>query len=348
MRDMPSGSSAGVEGFSESDIDEVAGLYSGRSVMVAGGTGMIGRELVGLLDAAGASVSVSGLDDPRVAEQILPQAVEYCQFDWSAGRATELLRDREVVFNLLGRKGSVGIGESKVASYLLPMLRFQANLVESAHDAGVQEFLFVSSLNVYPQSARHFEDNAWNGMPLQNDRIPGIGKRVGEILGLAFELEFGWDAVRIVRPANVYGPNDVLDPIGSHVIPSLIRKLILDTSGTVEVWGDGSAIRDFIYSKDCAFWIAKAATNLPANTPTNLGSGDGVSIRDLALLIRRLVGYHGELRFAPDMPTGDPVRVLDMGRAKDLLGWMPKTSLEAGLTATIQWANEALSERNKT
>ena len=154
-----------------------------------------------------------------------------------------------MVFNLVGIKGSVGIGETKVASYLVPMLRFQTNLMEASFLEGVDRFLFVGSVCSYPQAEVHFEDNMWNGMPKQNDRIPGIAKRVGELMGEAYQLEYGWDAVRIVRPSNVYGPYDDFNPATAQVIPALINRMV-NGENPVKVWGDGSAIRDFIYSED--------------------------------------------------------------------------------------------------
>lgn len=329
-------------GFTEYELEELRVMYAGKKVMCAGGTGMIGRELVSLLSQSGAIVWVSSLESPEHARQLLPDGVHYKQVDWSVRPHPELLSGCHFVFNLMGRKGSVGIGEKNVASFLMPMLRYQANLIESAHSAGIGSFLFVSSLNVYPRADLHLEDNAWNGLPMQNDRIPGIGKRVGEIMGLAFELEYGWDAVKVVRPANVFGPNDILDPVGSHVIPSLILKMLTDGSGVVEVWGDGTAVRDFVYSRDCAYWIAKAAYTLPANVPVNLGGGKGVSVLELAGLIKKLVGYEGKLQFSPDKPTGDPMRVLDMTRARELLGWKPRTQFSVALSETIEWARASL------
>ena len=329
-------------GFSEDELAELRIVYGGKRVSVAGGTGMIGRELVSLLSQSGATVCVSSLEDEETARNVLPAGTEYSQVDWNSGPQMEILAGSEFVFNLMGRKGSVGIGESQVASFFMPMLRYQANLIESAYACGVKNFLFVSSLNVYPRAELHYEENAWNGMPMQNDRIPGIGKRVGEIMGLAFELEYGWDAVRVVRPANVFGPNDVLDPVGSHVIPSLITKMLTDRSGVVEVWGDGSAVRDFVYSQDCAYWFARAAYSLPANYPVNLGGGGGLSISQLAEMLKSLTDYRGSLAFLADRPTGDPARILDMTRAQETLGWKIRTPLPQALSETIRWAKEAL------
>lgn len=328
----------------ESKVSEFHSLstYKGRKVLVAGGTGMIGRPLSKLLSELGAEVTVAGLEDYDLALELVSEGVFYIQADFTDLNAAQLACEgQDYVFNLVGIKGSVGIGESKVASYLVPMLRFQTNLIEAAWAAGVKGFLFVSSINVYPPSERHFEANAWNGPPLQNDRVPGIGKRVGEVLGLAFELEHQWEAFKVVRPANVYGPFDVVDPLRSQVIPALIRKFLSGDSA-VSVWGSGETIRDFVYSEDMAYWFARAMLDLPKNVPVNLGSGNGVSIEALARTIASLTGFTGALEFDRTQPSGDPIRLLDITRAERLMGYSNLTSLETGLGNTIHWMRGVL------
>jgi GDP-L-fucose synthase len=328
----------------ESKVSEFHSLdtYIGKKVLIAGGTGMIGRPLSKLLSELGAEVTVAGLEESNLGLGLVPEGVVYTQADFTDLNAARLACEgQDLVFNLVGIKGSVGIGESKAASYLVPMLRFQTNLTEAAWAAGVKGFLFVSSINVYPPSERHIEENAWNGPPLQNDRVPGVGKRVGEVLGLAFELEHQWKAFKTVRPANVYGPFDVVDPLRSQVIPGLIRKF-LSGSPTVAVWGSGETIRDFVYSEDMAYWFARAILDLPTNVPVNLGSGTGVSIETLARTIASLTGFTGALEFDGTKPSGDPVRLLDITRAKKLMGYSNLTTLEAGLAKTIHWMRSVL------
>ena len=316
--------------------------YQGKSVMVAGGTGMIGRPLTRLLLAVGAKVTVAGIESPQVAKGILPSEVRYIQADFTEIRDAQIACEgQNYVFNLVGIKGSVGIGESKAASYLIPMLRFQTNLTEASFRAGVEGFLFVSSINVYPPADLHFEQNAWKGEPVQNDRIPGIGKRVGEIVGLAMELEHKWEAFRIVRPANVFGPFDVVDPLRSQVIPALIRKF-LSSENQVSVWGSGETIRDFVFSEDMAYWFALAMLNVPTNYPVNLGSGGGVSIAELATTVARLTNFQGHVEFDSTRPSGDQVRLLDITRAKTLLDYKNLTPLEHGLAKTIDWMRSVL------
>lgn len=316
--------------------------FRNTNVLVAGGTGMIGRPLCKLLHELGSNVTVAGLEDPFEAVEMLPEGVRYVQSDFTIPDAAHAAcREQNFVFNLVGIKGSVGIGESRAASYLVPMLRFQTNLTEAAFEAGAEGFLFVSSINVYPPSSRHVEENAWNGAPLQNDRIPGIGKRLGEILGLAFQLEHQWEGFKIVRPANVYGPYDVIDPIRSQVIPALIRKFLSGES-EVSVWGSGETVRDFVYSEDLAYWFARAMLDLPSNYPVNLGSGGGVSIEKLSKTIGELTGFTGEINFDRSKPSGDAVRLLDISRAEKLLGYKNITSMEIGLRKTIEWMKSAL------
>jgi GDP-L-fucose synthase len=248
----------------------------------------------------------------------------------------EAVKYQDIVLNLVGIKGSTGIGETKVASFLVPMLRFQTNLMEAAFNEKIYRFLFTGSVCSYPQSKLHVEENMWSGMPKQSDRIPGIAKRVGELLGEAFELEFGWDAVRVVRPSNVYGPYDDFNPLTAQVIPSLIHKV---NSGVdkIDVWGDGSAIRDFIYSEDVAFWMLEALEKAPSNYPINLGSGEGVTIRELAETVVAIVKPDIRINWIPSGPVGDPVRIMSIERAKKVLGFTQRTSLVEGLVSTNDW-----------
>ena len=315
-------------------------MYEGSRVLVAGGTGTIGVPLVKELIKLGSQVTIASLEtEKRFAEIFghLTDQIVYKRLDLTEISGCEkAVESMDYVFNLVGIKGSVGIGETKVASYLLPMLRFQSNLIEASYNAKVKRYLFTGSVCSYPQSEMHLEENMWNGMPKQNDRIPGIAKRVGELLGEAFELEYGWDAVRVVRPSNVYGPYDDFNPATAQVIPSLIHK-VLNEQGPVKVWGDGSAIRDFIFSDDVAYWMTKALEHAPSNYPINLGNGVGLSIKKIADTIVEIANPSCELQWEPTGPVGDPIRVMSMERAKAIIGFESRTSLVDGITSTIKW-----------
>ena len=143
-----------------------------------------------------------------------------------------------------------------------------------------------------------------------------ITKRVGELMGEAYQLEYGWDAVRIVRPSNVYGPYDDFNPTTTQVIPALINRMV-NGENPVKVWGDGSAIRDFIYSEDVAYWIIKAVENAPPCMPINLGNSNGITIK-VTETIASLINPSPEIIWDIEKPSGDPIRILSMDRAKEV------------------------------
>jgi GDP-L-fucose synthase len=313
-------------------------LYKNKKVLVAGGTGTIGIPLVMMLSRLGADVTVVSIDSPEHAKTIFDGRVNFIQKDLTLlDNCFMVTRDQDYVFNLVGIKGSTGIGETKVASYLVPMLWFQTNLMEASFRNRVKRYLFVSSICGYPQSAvPKEEDTFWDGIPKQNDRIPGIAKRVGEIQGEAYLHEFGWDGVRIVRPSNVYGPHDDFNPATAQVIPSLIRRMA-DGENPLRVWGDGSATRDFIYADDVAHWLIVAMEKAPPCLPINLGSGTGVSIDDLVSIIQSCFPNPSKIEWDSEKPTGDPVRILSIKRAQETLGYHVITDIRKGIADTVRW-----------
>ena len=308
-----------------------------KKILVAGGTGTIGSQLVPKLIKYGNDVTVVSMDSPDYANQVLGPDVHFIQSDLTdLDNCLTVTKGHEQVYNLVGIKGSVGIGETKVASYFVPMLRFQTNLMDAAFKNEVGRYMFVSSVCIYPQGDIHFEDNAWNGMPKQNDRIPGIAKRVGELQGETYLKEYGWDAVRIVRPSNVYGSYDDFNPETAQVIPALIHRMI-EGENPVKVWGDGTAVRDFIFSEDLAEWMIIAMEKLPACTPINLGSGIGHTIKKIAETISENTPFKPQIKWDKSKPSGDPSRIMNIERAEKLIGYKPKTSIDEGIRKTIRW-----------
>ena len=242
-------------------------FFKGKNILVAGGTGTIGIPLTKQLIQLGAKVTVASNHSEDYAQSVFGKKIKFIHTDLvDQKQCSEAVKGNEFVFNLVGIKGSVGIGETKVASYLVSMLRFQTNMMEAAFVENVERFLFVGSICSYPQTDIHYEDNVWNGMPKQNDRIPGIAKRIGELQGEAYQLEAGWDAVRVVRPSNVYGPHDDFNPETAQVIPALIGRIFAGENPLI-VWGDGENKRDFIFSEDCAYWMLKSMEKAPQTRP---------------------------------------------------------------------------------
>lgn len=323
--------------------------YDGKHVLVSGGTGMIGIPLVRALLALGAQVTVVSLEQETYARTLLGPSITFFHGDLTRYDICErAVEGQEYVFNLVGIKGSVGIGVKRAASYFVPMLRYQSNLLEAAFRGGISRYLFVSSICAYPPSLLHREDNVWNGLPKQNDRYAGIAKRIGELEAETYLHEYNWEAVRVVRPSNVYGPFDDFNPATGQVIPALIRR-VLDGERPVRIWGDGSAVRDFIFVQDVVDGLLLAMEYAPPCFPINLGSGVPTTIRQLAENIVNESGVSTSIEWDPSKPSGDPVRLLSMERAEATIGFRPKISLREGIRQTMDWyiKNRELAHERK-
>lgn len=308
-------------------------FYKGKKILVTGGTGLIGRPLVEMLVENGAKVVVVSLDDPSRA----PEGIEFVKADLREfSTCLELCKNIEIVFHLAGVKGSPLTAKKQPASYFVPTVTFNTNMMEAARRQGVLRYLYTSTIGVYAPSEMFHEDDVWKTFPSENDRFAGWAKRMGELQAESYKIEYGWDKVSIVRPANVYGPFDNFDPKTGMVIPSLIHRAILGENPLI-VWGDGSPIRDFIYSKDVALGMMLAVEK-GINVPINLGSGKGVTIREIAETIAQGVP-NGPIKIVWDTgkPKGDAKRLMDITRAEKLIGFRQKYTPEDGIKETIDW-----------
>lgn len=307
-------------------------FYQGKKVLVTGGTGLIGRPLVQMLVEQGAIVTVASLDDPSRA----PQGVTFKRCDLREfSNCLELCQGQQIVFQLAGVKGSPAMTAKRPASFFVPTITFSINMMEAARRAGAERFLFTSSVGVYSPAEVFYEDDVWKTFPSPNDRFAGWAKRMGELQAEAYKIEYNWDKISIVRPANVYGSYDNFDPANAMVIPSLIKRA-MDGENPLTVWGDGSPIRDFIHASDVARGMLLAVEK-GINEPINLGSGTGVTIKEIAELVAANVpGGPVELVWDSSKPKGDAKRLMDMSRANSY-GFKPKVSIEDGIKETINW-----------
>ncbi len=318
-------------------------FYKNRKILVTGGTGLIGRPLVEMLVELEAKVSVVSLDDPKLA----PKGVKFIRADLREfNNCMEACKNQEIVFQLAGIKGSPLLNQKQPASFFVPTITFNTNMMEAARKQGVSRYLYTSSVGVYAPAEVFYEDDVWKTFPSENDRFAGWAKRMGELQAESYKIEYGWDKISIVRPANVYGPYDNFDPQTAMVIPSLIHHA-LSGENPLTVWGDGSPIRDFIYSKDVALGMLLAVEK-GINQPINLGSGSGVTIRQIAEVIAKNAP-NGPLEIVWDKnkPKGDAKRLMDITRAKKLLDFEPKYSLEDGVKETIDWYIKNKDNLNK-
>jgi GDP-L-fucose synthase len=312
--------------------------YNGKKVMVAGGTGTIGIPLVALLKQSGANVEVVSLDSEERARAALPSGVAFRRLDLTSYQnCCDAVSDTDIVVNLAAIKGNSQKGMKSAAEAFMFFIRCNTNLMDAAYKRGITRYLYVSSICAYPNIAVREEDQLWNGPPQANDRYTGIAKRTGEAQAEVFYEQYGWDAVRIARPSNVYGPFDDFNPLTAQVIPSLIAKFNDKSSDEVIISGDGSAQRDFIYADDVARGLLQTLAFAPANCPINLGSGKGESIKEIAKIINDLLVRRKKIVWNIEAPTGDTIRVLSTKRAKEIIGFEPQINLQSGIKRTLAW-----------
>jgi GDP-L-fucose synthase len=285
-----------------------------------------------MLVAQGAEVTVASLDDPARA----PQGVTFKRVDLREfSHCLAVCENQEIVFQLAGVKGSPAMTAKRPASFFVPTLSFSINMMEAARRAEVARFLFTSSVGVYSPAEIFYEDDVWKTFPSPNDRFAGWAKRMGELQAQAYKIEYGWNNISIVRPANVYGPYDNFDPENAMVIPSLIKRA-MDGEKPLTVWGDGSPIRDFIHARDVARGMLLAVQK-GINEPINLGSGTGVTIKQIAEMVAaHIPGGPIDLVWDITKPKGDAKRLMDTTRANSH-GFVPQISIEEGIKETIAW-----------
>jgi len=216
-----------------------------------------------------------------------------------------------------------------------------ALLMEQARRSRVKRFLSVGTICSYPKHTPvpFREEDLWNGYPEETNAPYGLAKKMLLVQSQAYRQEFGFDAVNVLV-VNLYGPGDNFDPSTSHVIPALVRKCEEAReagAAEIEVWGTGSATREFLYVEDAARGIVSALERLEGSDPVNLGAGFEISIKDLTEKIAAVTGFHGRLRWDPTKPDGQPRRCLDTSRAERLLAWRAVTPLDEGLRRTVEW-----------
>ncbi|OHB33323.1 MAG: hypothetical protein A2X79_04365 [Desulfuromonadaceae bacterium GWB2_53_15] len=321
--------------------DKVLTSFNGSNVLITGGTGLIGRQVVKLLCDSGANVRVVSLDQVNVdgrAEHVLGDLTEF-------SLCRELTKDMDFVFHMAGIKGSVEVTKSKPASFFVPLLMFNANVLEACRLNKVQKVVYTSSIGAYSSAEVFREGENQEGPPM--DMFPGWAKRMAELQVKAYQEQYGLSNFAVVRPCNVYGPGDNFDPENAMVIPTLMYR-IFNKENPVVVWGDGSAVRDFAYSRDVAEGVILALYYGTQGGFVNLGSGTGVTIKELVETLHGFLGFNYELDASK--PSGFPKRVMDISLARELIHYNPTTSLLEGLKETWEWfiqnQDEYLKKKN--
>lgn len=307
----------------------ISHYFRGKNVLVTGGSGLIGRQIVSRLLQAGAFVRSVSLDEIQVEDTVEHVKGDLCDF----GFCQRVAKDMDCVFHVAGIKGSIQVTKSKPASFLVPLLMMNTNMLEASRMSKVDRVVYTSSIGAYPSGEVFREQDGENeGPPM--DLFPGWAKRMAELQVRAYEIQYGLKHYAVVRPCNVYGPGDNFDPANAMVIPTLMRR-IFSQEDPVEIWGDGTAVRDFAYSGDVAEGVILALYHGTGGRYVNLGSGIGYAIKELVETLHCVVPFRAQ--FDSTKPTGFPRRVMDISLAKHLLGYEPQVSLLEGLRQTWDW-----------
>ena len=300
-----------------------------KRILVTGGSGFLGGHVLARLQQIGCRHLIA----PRSREYDLTREPDVLRL---------LHKERpQVVLHLAAKVGGIGANRKHPGTFLYQNLVMGTHLIEASRNLGVEKFVMVGTICAYPKftPVPFKESDLWNGYPEETNAPYGLAKKLLLAQLQAYKQEFGFNGVNVLL-VNLYGPGDNFDLESSHVIPALIRKCLEAKERgdrVLPVWGTGRPTREFLYAEDAAEALVRAAEVLETPDPVNIGSGHEISIGDLARLIAEKTGFSGELRFDPSMPDGQPRRCLDVTRAKELLGFEAKTSLEVGLEKTIAW-----------
>jgi len=253
----------------------------------------------------------------------------------------EAVSGRDVVIHLAAKVGGIGFNREKPGELFYDNIMMGVQLMEEARKAGVEKFVAIGTVCAYPKftPTPFKEDDLWKGYPEETNAPYGLAKKMLLVQSQAYRQQYGFNSIYLL-PVNLYGPGDNFDPKSSHVIPALIRKAFYSKQNgerKMVVWGTGKASREFLYVEDAARGIVLATKYYNKPEPVNLGSGMEITIKELANLIRDLVGFNGELEWDTSKPDGQPRRCLDTSGAEKEFGFKAEVDFREGLKRTIEW-----------
>jgi GDP-L-fucose synthase len=302
---------------------------SRKSIVVTGGAGFLGRHVVGKLRERGCT------------NVFIPRSRDY-DLRTESG-IVRMMKDArpDIIIHLAAVVGGIGANQKNPGKFFYDNLIMGIQLIEHARLFGVEKFVAIGTICSYPKYTPipFKESDLWNGYPEETNAPYGLAKKMMLVQSQAYREQYGFNSIFLL-PVNLYGPYDNFDLETSHVIPAVIRKCldaIEERRPSITLWGTGGATREFIYVEDAAEGIVIAAERYDGMQPVNIGSGEEISIRDLAELIKRETGYKGEFVWDASRPDGQPRRRLDTSRARELFGFTAKTKLAEGIRATVEW-----------
>ncbi len=304
-------------------------FWSDKKVLVTGGAGFLGSHVVEELQRRG--LPKENITIPRSKDTDL-RVWENCM---------DACDGQDMVFHLAASVGGIGYNQENPATLFYDNAIMGVQLMEAARRQNVKKFVQVGTICSYPKftPVPFKEENLWDGYPEETNAPYGLAKKMLLVQAQAYRQQYGFNAIYLL-PVNLYGPRDNFDSKSSHVIPALIRKFVEAKErgdSSVTLWGTGKATREFLYVEDAARGIVMAAEKYDGAEPVNLGAGFEISIADLALMIKEIVGFDGELIYDTTKPDGQPRRSLDTSRAEKEFGFRAEMPFQEGLEKTIDW-----------
>jgi GDP-L-fucose synthase len=317
-------------------------FWQDKKVIVTGGAGFLGSFVIAKLKARGAT------------DIYIPTIEEYNLIDPNDIRRLHNVTlkgvdpKNVVIIHLAANVGGIGANMEHPADFFYDNLMMGVELMHQAYKNGIGKFVAIGTVCAYPKftPVPFKEENLWDGYPEETNAPYGLAKKMMLVQAQAYRQQYGFNAIFLL-PVNLYGPRDNFNPKSSHVIPALIRKAVeAQERGDAEmqVWGDGSPTREFLFVEDAADGIVTAAEKYNGSEPVNLGSGYEISIKHLAEMIVKMTGYQGQLVWQTDKPNGQPRRGLDVSRAKQYFGWSAQVPFEEGMKRTIEWYKQNRSK----
>ncbi len=310
-------------------------FWQNKRVIVTGGGGFLGSFVVEELKQRGAT----DIFIPRKKDYDLTDHNAIDRFYNDALKGVE--PGHTIVIHLAANVGGIGANREHPAEFFYDNLVMGVELMHQAWKRGVGKFVATGTVCAYPKftPVPFKEDDLWIGYPEETNAPYGLAKKMMLVQAQSYRQQYGFNSIFLL-PVNLYGPGDNFNLQTSHVIPALIRKAVeAGERGDQElqVWGDGSPTREFLYVEDAADGIVTAAEKYDGDQPVNLGSGYEISIKDLSEIIVKMTGFQGKLAWQTDKPNGQPRRGLDVTRAKELFNWRARVTFEEGMRRTIEW-----------
>lgn len=305
------------------------GFWTDKKVIITGGAGFLGSCLARRLKELGAKQVF--IPRSKDYDLVLPDTAKRLLDDYPS----------DIIFHLAAQVGGIGANRENPGLFFYNNLMMGVQLMEQARLTGVNKFIGVGTICSYPKftPVPFLEDNLWAGYPEETNAPYGLAKKMMIVQAIAYQDQYGFNAINPML-VNLYGPGDNFDPESSHVIPALIKKFVEAKAAKapfVEVWGTGRATREFLYVEDGAKGLIMAAEKYNSPEPVNIGAGNEISIRELADLIKMLVGFKGDLIWDKTKPDGQPRRSLSTEKAFNEFGFKSETDFDRGLKSTIEW-----------